>query len=203
MSHRSAEELTAGIDEVARSPVGAGRLEMIVRRPAVDARELLTAADLDLEWGLVGDTWRDRGSRQMADRSTDPERQLTLMNARAAALVAVDRERWPLAGDQLYVDLHLGAAELPPGTRITIGDTAVIEVTAPPHTGCAKFSARFGVDTLRVVNSPPGRALNLRGINARVVVAGTIRVGDDVLAVPAEVARRRLTRPLPPAPGGQ
>ena len=148
-----------------------------------------TSADLDLELGLVGDTWRERGSRHTEDRSADPERQITLMNARAAALVAVDRERWPLAGDQLFVDLHLGAAELPPGTRITIGDTAVIEVTAAPHTGCAKFSARFGVDALRVVNSPPGRALNLRGINARVVVAGTIRVGDEVLAVPAEVAR--------------
>jgi hypothetical protein len=203
MSHRSADELTAGLDQVARSPVGAGRLEMIVRRPAVDAREVLAAGDLDLEWGLVGDTWRERGSRQTEDRSSDPERQLTLMNARAAALVAVDRERWPLAGDQLFVDLHLGAAELPSGTRIAIGETAVIEVTAPPHTGCAKFSARFGVDALRVVNSPPGRALNLRGINARVVVPGTIRVGDQVVAVPAPVRARRLTRPLSPAPAGQ
>ena len=189
MSYRRAEELHAGLAEVARSPVGGGRLELIVRRPAVDAREVLDAAELDLEWGLVGDTWRERGSRQTADRSADRERQLTLMNARAAALVAVDRERWPLAGDQLYVDLHLGPAELPAGTRLTIGDTAVIEVTAPPHTGCAKFSARFGVDALRVVNSPPGRALNLRGINARVVVPGPIRVGDRLLAVPAEVAR--------------
>ena len=189
MSHRTADELTTGLDEVGRSPVGAGRLEMIVRRPAVDARELLASADLDLELGLVGDTWRERGSRHTEDRSADPERQLTLMNARAAALVAVDRERWSLAGDQLFVDLHLGAAELPPGTRITIGDTAVIEVTAAPHTGCAKFSARFGVDALRVVNSPPGRALNLRGINARVVVPGSISVGDRIRAVPAEVAR--------------
>jgi hypothetical protein len=189
MAHRTADELTAGLDEVGRSPVGTGRLEMIVRRPAVDARELLMSADLDLEFGLVGDTWRDRGSRHTEDRSADPARQLTLMNARAAALVAVDRERWPLAGDQLYVDLHLGAAELPPGTRITIGDTAVIEVTAAPHTGCAKFSARFGVDALRVVNSRPGRALNLRGINARVVVPGTISVGDGMRAQPAEVAR--------------
>jgi hypothetical protein len=189
MSHCTADELTAGLDEVGRSPVGAGRLEMIVRRPAVDARELLASADLDLEFGLVGDTWRERGSRHTKDRSADPERQLTLMNARAAALVAVDRERWALAGDQLFVDLHLGVAELPPGTRIMIGDTAVIEVTAAPHTGCAKFSARFGVDALRVVNSPPGRALNLRGINARVVVPGSISVGDRMRAVPAEVAR--------------
>jgi hypothetical protein len=188
MSHRSTEELAAGIDEVSRSPIGSGRLEMIVRRPAVDEREVLTSAHLDLEVGLVGDTWQERGSRNTPDRSADPERQLTLMNARAATLVAVDRERWALAGDQLFVDLHLGVAELPPGTRVAIGDNAVIEVTEAPHTGCAKFSARFGVDALRFVNSPPGRALNLRGINARVVVPGPIRVGDEVVAVPIPVA---------------
>jgi hypothetical protein len=188
MSHRSPEELAAGLADVSRSPIGTGRLEMIVRRPAVDEREVLATAELDLEIGLVGDTWRERGSRHTTDRSADPERQLTLMNARAATLVAVERERWPLAGDQLFVDLHLGVVELPPGSRVAIGETAVIEVTEAPHTGCAKFSARFGGDALRFVNSPPGRALNLRGINARVVVPGTIRVGDEVVAVPVTVA---------------
>jgi MOSC domain-containing protein YiiM len=173
MPHRSTEELTAGLAEVARSPVGRGTLELIVRRPVVDEREVRDTAELDLLAGLVGDSWRTRDT-------PDPGRQLTLMNARAAALVAIERERWPLAGDQLYVDLHLGAVELPPGTRLAIGDTAVIEVTDKPHTGCAKFSARFGADALRVVNSPSGRALNLRGINARVVVPGTIRVGDKL-----------------------
>jgi MOSC domain-containing protein YiiM len=168
--------LTAGLAEVARSPVGTGTLELIVRRPAVDGRQARESAELDVEVGLVGDNWCARGT-------PDRDRQLTLMNARAAALVAVDRERWPLAGDQLFVDLHLGGAELPPGTRLAIGDTAVIEVTNKPHTGCAKFSARFGADALRVVNSPPGRALNLRGINARVVIPGTIRVGDKVAEV--------------------
>src|SRR5262245_21158009 len=181
MSHRSAEQLTAGLAEVARSPVGTGTLELIVRRPVVDERDVRDSAELDTKVGLVGDSWSRRGT-------PDPDRQLTLMNARAAALVAVDRERWPLAGDQLYVDLHLGAAELPPGTRLAIGDTAVIEVTEAPHTGCAKFSARFGAEALRFVNSPPGRALNLRGINARVVVPGPIRVGDALVAVPVPVA---------------
>jgi MOSC domain-containing protein YiiM len=178
MSYRSTDELTAGLDEVARSPVGTGTLELIVRRPAVEDREVVDTGELDLEVGLVGDNWSIRGPAG----SADADRQLTLMNARAAALVATDPDRWPLAGDQLYVDLHLGGAELPPGTRLAIGDTAVIEVTAVPHTGCQKFSARFGVDALRVVNSPAGRALNLRGINARVVTPGTIRRGDKVLA---------------------
>jgi MOSC domain-containing protein YiiM len=175
MSHRSAEELAAGLDEVSRSPVGVGTLELIVRRPAVEQREVVDTAELDLELGLVGDNWSTRHPG-----GGDPDRQLTLMNARAVALVAADLDRWPLAGDQLYVDLHLGGTELPPGTKLAIGETAVIEVSAAPHTGCSKFSARFGVDALRVVNSPAGRALNLRGINARVVTPGTIRRGDKV-----------------------
>ena len=101
------------------------------------------------------------------------------MNARATALVAGDRERWPLAGDQLYVDLDLSGEHLPPGTRLAIG-TAVIEVTADPHTGCKKFSERFGLEALMFVNSPEGRALNLRGINTRIVQSGTVRVGDTI-----------------------
>jgi MOSC domain-containing protein YiiM len=180
MSHRTADELTAGLDEVARSPVGAGRLEMIVRRPAVDQREVVESADLDPSLGLVGDTWSQRRSRLRPGGPPDPARQVTLMNSRAAALIAGDRERWALAGDQLFVDLHLGGVELPPGTHLGIGEHAVIEVTDAPHTGCVKFSARFGSEATRTANSPRGRALNLRGVNARVVTAGRIRSGDSV-----------------------
>ena len=64
--------------------------------------------------------------------------QLNIMNARVTALVAEDPERWPLAGDQLYVDFDLSKENLPAGTRLEIGD-AVVEVTAMPHLGCQKF----------------------------------------------------------------
>lgn len=127
-----------------------------------------------------GDHWRARGSRSTPDGSADPECQLTLMNARLVDLLAGgDRRAWPLAGDQLCVDLDLSAENLPAGTRLAVG-TAVIEVTAPLHTGCAKFSARFGSPALRFVNSPEGRALRLRGLNARVVEPGEVRPGDAV-----------------------
>ncbi len=134
---------------------------------------------LDLEQGLVGDTWKARGSRGTADGSSHPDMQLNLMNARSAALVAQDRERWPLAGDQLFVDLDLSAENLPPGTRLRIG-TAVIEVTPIPHTGCSKFVSRFGLEAMKFVNSPVGRELNLRGICAKVVEPGSISAGDRV-----------------------
>jgi MOSC domain-containing protein YiiM len=179
MQHPTTDTLLDGLDDVRRSPADAGTVELIVRRPATDEREVLDEAVLDLVEGLVGDMWRGRSSTKTDDGSAHPDMQITVMNARAAALVAGDAERRALAGDQLYVDLDLSAENLPPGTRLALG-SAVIEVTATPHTGCAKFGQRFGRDALQFVNSPVGRALNLRGVNARVVNAGTVKVGDGI-----------------------
>lgn len=182
-AHRTAPELEAGIDEIRRSPRDVGRLEMIVRRPAVDEREVLEVGELDPAHGLVGDTWGVRRTPSTSDGSPHPDKQVNLMNARAIALVAGDdRTRWAWAGDQLYVDLALGSSDVPAGSRLEIGG-AVVEVTDQPHLGCTKFAARFGRDAVRLVNSPVGRELNLRGINARVVVPGTVRVGDAVRVI--------------------
>ena len=167
--HLDLSVLEAGLDEVRRSPLDEGKVELIVRRPREGDREILAEAYLDLDGGLVGDDWLRRAPSPLA--------QVAVMNARAVALLAHSRERWPLAGDQLYVDLNLGPANLPPGSRFEIG-SAVLEVTTKPHRGCKKFAARFGLDALRFVNSEVGYALNLRGINTRVVRAGTVRPGD-------------------------
>jgi len=177
MRHLTWAELEAGLDTVRQAPADAGVLELIVRRPAVGVREVLDVGELDLAQGLVGDTWPLRGSSRTPDGTPHPEMQLNIMNARAAALVAQARERWALAGDQLFIDLDVSGRNLPPGTRLAVG-TAVIEVTPQPHTGCDKFVARYGLDAAKFVNSRVGRELNLRGINARVVRTGTIRVGD-------------------------
>jgi MOSC domain-containing protein YiiM len=170
--HAELSALDEGLPAVRRSPPDDGTVELIACRPAEGQRQVLAEAELDPEQGLVGDGWQARGTPH-------PERQLTLMNARAAALVAGPRESWALAGDQLYVDLDLGEANLPPGTRLAVG-SAVIEVTAEPHRGCGKFSRRFGVDAMRWVNSAVGRELNLRGINARIVRGGVVRPGDAI-----------------------
>jgi hypothetical protein len=177
--HLDTAALESRVGEVRESPKDNGRLELIVRRPTIDEREVLVAGDLDLVEGLVGDNWSVKGSPSTPDGTSNPEAQITLMNSRAAALIAGDRERWPLAGDQFYVDLDLSGENVPPGTRLAIG-SAVVEVTAKPHTGCKKFSARFGGEAWRFVNSPVGRELNLRGINTRVVVPGTITAGDAI-----------------------
>ena len=178
MSHLSTEQLEAGLDEIRRAPADDGTLEMIVRRPAVDAREVLDEGELDIDEGLVGDNWNVKPAKT-PDGSPDPEAQLNVMNARVTALVAQDRDRWALAGDQLYLDLDLSLENLPAGVQLAIG-SAIIEVTAKPHTGCKKFVSRYGADAVKFVNSPTGKKLRMRGLNARVVQRGTIKAGDAV-----------------------
>lgn len=168
--HLPAEELEQHVPHILASPRDAGELKLIVRRPAVDARETLAAARLDEALGLIGDNWSMRNK-------VVPDMQLNVMNARVIATVAQTPERWPLAGDQLFLDLDLSRENLPAGTQIALGD-AIIEVTEPPHTGCRKFAARFGVDAMLFVNSGRGKALSFRGICARVVQSGDIKVGD-------------------------
>lgn len=180
MRHMTAEELAAGLDRIRSAPADAGTLEMIVRRPAVDEREVLAEGRLTAEDGLVGDDWRARGSGSTPDGAADSDRQVTVMSSRCVDLLAGgDRSAWPLAGDQLYVDLDLSVANLPPGTRLAVGES-LVEVTEPPHTGCAKFSARFGSEALRLANSPEGRVLRLRGLHVRVVEPGLVRAGDTI-----------------------
>jgi hypothetical protein len=177
--HLTAEELEAGLGEILLSPKEEGVLELIVRRPRVDEREVLDEGRLDAAEGLVGDSWKQRGSSRTPDGSPHPEMQLNVMNARVLALVAQQRERWKLAGDQLIIDMDLSHENLPAGTRLALG-SAVIEVTEQPHTGCHKFVSRFGLDAMKFVNSETGRRLRLRGLNARVVSPGVVRTGDAV-----------------------
>ena len=175
--HLTAGELEAGLDEIRRAPRDEGVLELIVRRPQVETREVVEEAELSLEFGLVGDNWSTRGSSRTADGSAHPDMQLNIMNARSTALVAQHKDRWQLAGDQLYIDMDFSEENLPAGTRLALG-SAVIEVSPQPHLGCKKFVARFGLEAMLFVNSPVGRQLRLRGINAKIVQSGVVRVGD-------------------------
>jgi hypothetical protein len=179
---RPARDFDAHLADILAAPTQVGRLELIVGRPGEGQRVLLDPASLDLALGLVGDNWRARGSNQTVDGGADPEAQVTVVNTRALRAIEPDRPRWPLAGDQLYVDFNLSIETLPPGSRLAIG-SALIEVTPKPHAGCAKYSARFGSDALRWINSPVGRANRLRGLNARILIGGVVRTGDLIRRV--------------------
>lgn len=177
--HRTTEDLEGLLDEILAAPKDAGPIEMIVRRPAENQREVVQSAELSTEGGLVGDNWLDR-----LDENVEPNRsaQLTLMNSRVTEAIAITRERWPLAGDQIYVDLDISIENLPPGSRIEVGE-AVVEISAKPHTGCAKFAGRFGKEALRFANVGVGRDHRFRGVNAFVVEPGTFQVGDKIIKV--------------------
>ena len=179
MKHLTMEELKAGLDEIRRAPKDEGVVELIVRRPETEEREILDEGVLHPQEGLEGDCWKDRGSSRTTDGSPHPDAQITVMNSRVIALVAQDKDRWHLAGDQLFIDMDLSAENSPAGTRLSLG-TALIEVTDLLHTGCGKFSSRYGPDATKFVNSPAGKELRLRGINAKVIQGGKIRVGEAV-----------------------
>lgn len=176
-THVSADELRDGIARLDDAPADRGTVAMVVARPAVDEREVLPTGSLTVGEGLVGDGWRRRGT-------PDPDAQLTLIGSRwLDVITAGDRDRWPLAGDQVVVDLDLSHDNLRPGDRLRLG-SALVEVTPKPHTGCRKFVARFGVEAQRIGSSEMGRNLRLRGIYVRVVEDGTVAPGDEIAKVP-------------------
>src|ERR1043165_4435695 len=175
--HLTTAELEAALDHLRQTPKDDGVLHLIVARPDVDEREVLDEAELHVTDGLIGDNWKVRGSRKTPDGSAHPEMQINIMNSRVTALVAQEKDRWPLAGDQLYIEMDLSRENLPAGSRIAVG-SAVLEVSPLPHTGCHKFVARFGQEAMQFVNSDLGKQMCLRGINAKVVQGGIVKVGQ-------------------------
>jgi hypothetical protein len=181
MLHVPLTDLEAGLEELRQAPSDGSTIELIVRRPAENERELLEVAELDPVLGLIGDTWYQ-------DYPEYRDSQLTIVNSRASRLIAGSHERWALSGDQIYADFDIGFENLPAGTVVRVG-TATIEITDVPHTGCKKYAARFGNDATRFVNSPEGKALRLRGVNTRILVGGVVRVGDAIVKLDSSESR--------------
>ncbi len=179
LNHLNMFQLESGLDHILNAPKDNGIVQMIVSRPKIEVRKILNVAKLDKEFGLDGDNWNDRGNSSMPDNCPDIEAQLTIMNSRVISLMTSSSDEWPLAGDQLYIDMDLSRNNLVPGSQIKIG-SAVVEVSEKPHTGCKKFSSRFGLDALKFISTPSGRELCLRGINTRIVQSGVVQTGDVV-----------------------
>ncbi|PQO40946.1 MOSC domain-containing protein [Blastopirellula marina] len=178
-THLTLEQLNDGILTIESSPQDAGTLEAIVIRPVTDARVSLDKCELSPQGGVHGDNWALGCWKSLPDGSPHPDVQVAIMNSRTIDLIAGEAERWPLAGDNLFVDLDLSENNLPPGTKLSVGDVT-LEITEIPHNGCKKFAERFGTDAVKFVNSPVGKQMHLRGIYAKIVQAGTVRVGDVI-----------------------
>lgn len=173
---RTDAELAAALDDVRASPRDQGTIHLIVARPRKAERAVLLVGTIDPSVGLVGDYWKTKPSRKLG--VPNPNAQITVMNIRALRAIC-DEADWPLAGDNLCVDLDVSYANLPPGTRLQIGEVE-LEVTPDLHTGCSKFTKRFGSTATKWVNSDVGRELNLRGINAKVIRGGDVKRGDSI-----------------------
>jgi len=176
----SASILEMALENIQQSPANEGVVEMIVSRPGIGERNVLEQAELSVELGLVGDNWLSRWNEQKRNKDRHFDMQINLMNARTIDVITNgNRELWPLAGDQFFVDIDLSEDNLPAGAKLQIG-TAVIEVTAEPHLGCKKFMERFGKDAVVFVNSDLGKSIKLRGINAKVISPGVVTSGGAI-----------------------
>ncbi len=186
-TYRTAQELADGLDHVRAAPADSGRVHLVVRRPDLGVREILDEGYLDTAGGLVGDNWLSRATSRAVAEGRHLEAQVNVMGARMVGLLADDLDEQAYAGDQLFLDLDISVANLPAGSRLAFGEPgaggAVLEVSAKPHNGCAKFTARYGEEAMGFVNSDAGKALRLRGFNARVVESGPVRPGDPVRVV--------------------
>ena len=181
-THFTLEDLYTKLEHIQQSPKESGRVELIVRRPTTEEREIISQGRLIPSAGLEGDNWRARGSTSIPDGSANPEAEITLMNTRVIQALTQDETRWALAGDQFFVDFDLSEENLPAGSRLAIG-SAIVEVSSLPHNGCKKFSARFGVDALKFISTAENKPLRMRGINAKIIQAGEVKQGDLIRKV--------------------
>ena len=169
--HLAYREIVERIRALPVPPRHRGRVVLVVVRPDVDTRLTPLRCHLSPAEGLANDRW-SRPERRVL------EAQVSVMRADIAAVVA-NGQPLSLFGDNLLVELDLSPENLPAGTLVRVG-TARCVVTPKPHTGCAKFAARFGEAAREATAAPELDGQRVRGIYVRVLEAGHVSPGDAI-----------------------
>jgi hypothetical protein len=174
--HLSYAVLFERISALPPAPKDEGSVAAVVVRPAAGERATPLRCRLSPDRGVVGDRW-GRSSRRIAAA------QVSVMRADVASVIA-NGQALAAFGDNLLVDLDLSFQNLNHGTRLQIGG-AICEVTAKPHSPCAKFADRFGEDARTLTEADAFRSWRLRGLFVQVLVGGDVGPGDCIVVLRA------------------
>ncbi|PXF46048.1 hypothetical protein BWQ96_04223 [Gracilariopsis chorda] len=164
------------------SPRDNGCVSLIVERPDINLRNIVNSTRLTVGGGMENSGWVERPEVGKKD-------QICVMSEAVIRAITNgdDKDEWAAAGDNLFVDLDLGKHNLKVGDRVQVGDRVLLEVSSKPHTGCIKFSTRFGQDALKAVSVPLAKERRLRGIYFFVVKGGEIKAGDKIKKLKPEL----------------
>ena len=183
VNHVSFAECEQALDHINRAPLDEAEIDCLCARPDFGTRAFPDKLILTVDHGILGERWTHSPWLTLPNGDPDPRIQVSILSKRVMDLCWRDRERVIHPGDPFVVDMNLGEANMPVGTRLAIG-TAIVEVSDKFNTACVKWRDRYGQDSLHWMNLARNRPYRLRGILCRIVQDGEVKLGDRLAKLP-------------------